>query len=115
MESKSAENIRKLLKTTTDKRMIRSIPASHFVSLSIDISDIPSTNLPKSLLRKYSRALLSNQSIADISDSDTLSKVLPGLTKKDLKKITHSEKVDSLVILVNASLRNGIDLSSAQV
>ena len=59
--------------------------------------------------------MLANTSIDDISDPDTLSKILPGVNKKDLQKIADSKKVDSLVNMVNASLVNGVDLSSSQV
>lgn len=96
--------------------MINSIPAYMFESLDINISAIPATNLPKSFMKKYSRTILKDQKLEDITDKSMLSKILPGITKSDLDKIGNaSVKVDSIVNMVNASLENGIELSSSQV
>ena len=116
IKSKSKDTIQNLLKSTSDKTMINSIPANMFESLNIDVSTIPATNLPKSFMKKYSRTILKSQNLEDITDQSVLSKILPGITKSDLNKIGNaSQKVDSIVNMVNASLENDIELSSSQV
>ncbi len=51
-----------------------------------------------------------------ITDSNILSKILPGITAKDLENILNNDlKINILTNLINASLSNDIDLTSYQV
>ena len=64
----------------------------------------------------YSRTLLDgNKTLANITDLDTLSKILPGIKKIDLDQIPNNSKVDSLINIINASLKNDVQLTSVQV
>lgn len=66
-------------------------------------------------LKNYSRTILESKNLSSISDPSTLSKILPGISRRDLNKIDTSAKVSALVNLVNASLSNGVPLTSTQV
>ena len=64
----------------------------------------------------YSRTLLDgNKTLANINDLDTLSKILPGIKKSDLDQIPNNSKVDSLINIINASLKNDVQLTNVQV
>lgn len=66
-------------------------------------------------MKKYTRKVLKNSRLDSITDQVLLSKCLPGITKSDLVNISDAKKIDTLVKMVNASLVNGVELSSAQV
>ena len=66
-------------------------------------------------LKSYARTQLASAGLASITDLGTLSKILPGITKTDLITIPDASKVDTIVNIVNASLVNGIAMTSNQV
>lgn len=66
-------------------------------------------------MKSYARTQLASAGLASITDLGTLSKILPGITKTDLITIPDASKVDTIVNIVNASLVNGIAMTSNQV
>lgn len=66
-------------------------------------------------MKKYAADKLKNASIDTITDTATLSKVLPGLKKKNLKSIPDNKKIDSFVNLLNASIEENVDVNSNMV
>jgi len=114
IKSNSADTIKELLKNTADLTLINAIPANLFSQLNIDHSDIPAKRLPKSFLKKFSEDTLANKSLENISDLDTLSKILAGITADDLNEISNEKRWMSIVNIMNASLISGIEVSSLQ-
>jgi len=109
------DTITSLLNLTSDQTIINSIPTSLLLSLNINLKNIPASNLPRAFLKEYSRNLLSSSPLSNITDIDTLSKVLPGINKNDLLQIPDNNKINVLVNLLNASSINQIALTSSQV
>ncbi len=58
---------------------------------------------------------MQNNTLETINDLNVLSKLIPGIKNSDFVNISDSKKTDVIVNIINASLTNGIDLTSSQV
>lgn len=66
-------------------------------------------------LKSYARTQLAATGLASITDLNTLSKILPGITKSDLTSVSNDYKVNTIVNILNASLTYNVLTTSNQV
>lgn len=113
VSSKSASNINSLLNGNVDKSILDLFPISAFQSSKIDVSQIESSKLSKSYKLKYSRDVLENSTIDQVDDNQ-LSKIIPGIKKKDLEGISDSKKSIHLMRILKVAEKEEIELTSSQ-
>ena len=50
-----------------------------------------------------------------ITSGDTLGRIVPGITRSQINSIPSGKKIATIVNLINASITNGVEMSSTQV
>ena len=61
------------------------------------------------------KKILQSKSIAEITNVNDLSKIIPRMSKSDLDNVSDSQMIQTLVRLVSASSQSQINLYSSQV
>lgn len=62
-----------------------------------------------------SSTLSGGKTLDSVTNMDTLGKIVTGITKTQINSIPNAQKVATIVNLVNASVINGVDMTSTQV
>ncbi len=66
-------------------------------------------------LKDYAKMQLKNNTLANFTDLNTLSKLLIGMTKTDISNIPIFSRLTTIVNILNASITNQVSLTSNQV